>query len=1711
MNTFSDGKDDKMDDRKPSPKMLHLAESLAQERDLTLTDAQRNSQQACSAFIDEWMSIRPAAWKKLKDDIENFRAYLPGIASEDEAREAGTSLLRARELHARFLDRHADRLLAAMLDGIGNPPPGLADDVRKIPEAEARYRHLEARKKDLAAGKTGFARIDPTGLKTVHEKFLAYWIEGLQSTAFEALGKLDNCLGRRRDFDSLAALLKALENTPIDGLRLDDANPPVRNIVLKIKNDAKRGSVVIATLPISPLVHERKDGESGPGYRWVLARDGAPSFNREQLGSAPRTPGLMLERVAEFDAFVQAHLVATTGVNKAVLDLDEAIALWDRAFDTLVADWPIEGVGGLEDWIACFRKLASQPYSIKDESGERRDNPLYFWQIAKWEPVFTLVDASAVGGVSAAVCNAYRHYLAFHENLSPSHRALFERIASLAPGEQQPYLVDRVACDSRGILCYYGNMDSRDDENAARRKAYPLDPAQRDALLALAGTPAGSLLAVNGPPGTGKTSLLRGVIASQWIGPLLNGAKSPECPMIVACAATNQAVTNIISSFDETPGPPLFGEDGQRLPGSRASLESRWLPALASYGWYAPASVGQPDDNKRKKNDIDKYQIIHRGKPSEPWQFHGIAKGLGEIGIRDLKTAYVDCASQYLGKNHGVAAAVRLLHRRIVKRAACFAQVEAALRAWVAVVPAFWLDNSWGPDDEAHWVARSADLSVQEERLKRLEREIAGLNGKLARLSRIRASLGRLSDAVEIEQGMRVPNLFCPLTHFDNCRMRVQGLARLFDVAAELLESPRRGLLKRLLHWDDHCKKRNALGQELQEYGIAFDADGDLEQCRLDIGRRIEQEMAILEQLASEVITIELRHLLGEDTRLTDAELDYRILALRVSVQALQVEQSNAGLILDRTREAYKAHDLAHVTWRRTQAAAYTAHKDLRAAMAALDVAEAEVDAAIGADLDQALRVMDAGELDAIACGKAVVKRVQDLLDTRVRTALFHLAARYWEGRYVLARLEDEQRCRDDIAYQPSSAGQLRLLAMLAPVFVVTAFSVPKLMRCRLSRLDAAESPYLFGEADLLIVDEAGQCTPEIGAVPFLFARRAIVVGDVEQLEPVWGVDNGADRVHVAHYRLDIEAAASEGPAFARLAQSGNLMSNGSVMRMAQRASAWHDPRFQATGLTLTNHYRCLKPIIEICNDLVYRGNLIPSRREPAERDLYRPDLRRLGYLVVDEVVDTRNPGGSRRNRQEAELVAAWIRENESSLLKHYDRDGGKGLRLRDVVAVVTPFTGQVREMRAAIARAFGDARFDPRDGTRPYYGMTIDTVHSLQGAEKPVVVFSMVETSKPNESQFYDRGSNLINVAVSRARDLFVVALSQAAVEYAWRLKQPGPHDKASDHLWRAVVRTGSRLNARRLVLVESPSKCDPIKKALGGSLEWEVLATQGNITSLADARAWSITDASAPRWQELTLAAEQTMRQVVRRWPGLESLYLATDPDAEGEQIAWQLLRILKERVSTDTRASTPKVLRMRFHSLDEKEIARACREAGEGLDAGMVKSALARALLDRLISTEYPKRIGVAAGEAGFAAGIGRVQLGLLDLVARAEARRCAYHIEVEIPLADGERLNAVVLPKGEAVPDDGEPFCVADSEEKARHYAKCCQERLAGAQVKTITIRREIRQLGGYPAINTANLLALAWRAKDIDPAKAMQGLQELYESGAAARHEEDEEV
>ena len=75
---------------------------------------------------------------------------------------------------------------------------------------------------------------------------------------------------------------------------------------------------------------------------------------------------------------------------------------------------------------------------------------------------------------------------------------------------------------------------------------YPLSPSQREAVNHFNAISNGEILTVNGPTGTGKTTLLQTIVADMYV---KRAIKKEKAPLIVASSTNNQAVTNMITSF----------------------------------------------------------------------------------------------------------------------------------------------------------------------------------------------------------------------------------------------------------------------------------------------------------------------------------------------------------------------------------------------------------------------------------------------------------------------------------------------------------------------------------------------------------------------------------------------------------------------------------------------------------------------------------------------------------------------------------------------------------------------------------------------------------------------------------------------------------------------------------------------------------------------------------------------------------------------------------------------------------------------------------------------------------------------------------------------------------------------------------------------------------------------------------------------------------
>lgn len=273
-----------------------------------------------------------------------------------------------------------------------------------------------------------------------------------------------------------------------------------------------------------------------------------------------------------------------------------------------------------------------------------------------------------------------------------------------------------------------------------------------------------------------------------------------------------------------------------------------------------------------------------------------------------------------------------------------------------------------------------------------------------------------------------------------------------------------------------------------------------------------------------------------------------------------------------------------------------------------------------------------------------------------------------------------------------------------------------------------------------------------LGLPSFALAARALVVGDEKQLSPVWSIDE----------QTDCEVAQSAG--ISANEWSGDLQMRGvacsaqsSLMRAASHASSW-SYGMGAPGLFLAEHFRCHPNIIEFCNALLYDG-LLQAKRPSSSSKL---DGVSPAFLWVDVPGsnDSRQ-GSSRRNQQEAEAVAAWIVENYAHFFDIYhsqEPDPNKRVAEDALIGVVTPFSAQAglitQELEKAVRAADGAASLPEQLWKK----VTVGTAHRLQGAERPIVLFSAAYGQNSPQSGFIDANPELMNVAVSRAKDLFIV-----------------------------------------------------------------------------------------------------------------------------------------------------------------------------------------------------------------------------------------------------------------------------------------------------------------------------------------------------------------
>lgn len=965
-----------------------------------------------------------------------------------------------------------------------------------------------------------------------------------------------------------------------------------------------------------------------------------------------------------------------------------------------------------------------------------------------------------------------------------------------------------------------GHIDEYDSAKD-NRPLFPLDPSQRLAVSAIASLKDGELQAVNGPPGSGKTSMLRAVVASRWVSAAL---EQGECPIIVACGATNQSVTNVIEAFGKAPHPD-----------ERLASAQRWIDEVPSYGAYFPSASVLKDE--RKAPELARFICVTSSKGSGTlWEYHKRTNVLDPTRALEMEERYLQHA------------------RRALRQQSLFQVEDAVQLVW-----------------------------------KELYKTVS--DGENFALAAAQGSSG----------------------------------------------------------W----------------------------QAMLDDGIQAYE------------------HALWPDNR------------------------SNA---LSALREKLTQNS---------------------------------------ADLEAA----------------------QGIIDLVWRPRAFHLAGRYWEGRFLLA-----QRERLFSRHPLNVEESLRRLCMLTPCLVSTLHNVANCFRFQVPHGEDPNHSHLLSVIDLLVIDEAGQASPELAGAALLLARRAAVVGDLKQLAPIW---NHNDLSEVA-----IAASVGGFDQINALRQSRRSVADGSVLAAARMVSRWRED--DDLGITLRYHYRCRPSIIGYCNALCYERKLVAQTQEQV--DSPEPAL---AWVAIRH--DPQKAGGSLYNSAEVDHITSWVAERWPVWQTHSNT---KGRKLADIVALITAYRAQADRLRHSLHAAFERCRSGKGEwpSVEDIDKVTIGTVHQLQGAERPIVCFSLVEGPEHAAGSFIDRDGALLNVAVSRAKTSFIVFGHPQRLFPAPQANGEVPQGLAPIHALGDYLRRTEQaqvLYPKQLVVIEAGGKLQTLSGILGKTSK--VVCTGGALHNLPIGSGVDVPAGLVPRPQ-LQLNAQTLLDQSAEALGAVESLVVATDDDRMGEFIAWQVQQAL------NSRALPERISRVRLGSINGPAVRAAFSQATV-LDERKVLAEAAREVVDCLVTSRLLKgRLRFAEDQAQVISAlahcgactpventsarlesVGRVQAAVLRLLLErareciAEEGKSRIRIKVDI---GGRTVTGHVLNLGE---------------ERALTNANAVAgiiEKIRGKPLKPVGRPMIVREWVEAPRAGTLSVLGEAWRRFGCAPWDAMEALQRLYDGSWA---------
>jgi transcription initiation factor TFIIIB Brf1 subunit/transcription initiation factor TFIIB len=433
-----------------------------------------------------------------------------------------------------------------------------------------------------------------------------------------------------------------------------------------------------------------------------------------------------------------------------------------------------------------------------------------------------------------------------------------------------------------------------------------------------------------------------------------------------------------------------------------------------------------------------------------------------------------------------------------------------------------------------------------------------------------------------------------------------------------------------------------------------------------------------------------------------------------------------------------------------------------------IDEEKSERDMCPACEIDSFVRDEDNGKYKCTNCGAYFANTLTGEVSEQTAKWFSHIfrkkkALIQSSGAMYVVKI-NKQKNMSYVNIEKKERGTSELWHSILPIFPIISMTCNGMGNIISEKKASGETVPPADLFDFMLIDEAGTITAS-KMIILSAAKRVMLFGDVKQLKPVFAYtvdfehrvlerffDDQKERNAVVDYFScadDVSSNQGEDDTPERSSNAMDIANQSALFFMPYNNSKLEG------DIWLKEHFRCRKSIVEISNTLTYFGEVLPQKKNKEWQHLYFVE-------VAGE------KGKDNTNRDEVRAVINYLINQKdyfkSILAKSKDTD--QAISDEDyyrAVGIITPFANQHRLFEKAIT-SFAEAK----DAALTH--VTVGTVHKYQGSEREIIIFSTVygKADAPRSKNFFfnRRDTDMINVAVTRAKEIFVCFGSREALD---------------------------------------------------------------------------------------------------------------------------------------------------------------------------------------------------------------------------------------------------------------------------------------------------------------------------------------------------------